>query len=74
MAIENPLLDFSGLPRFGRIEAEHIVPAIAVLLDDARRAVDRVARDTGLRRGRRSSLRPKRRSTTWTARGAPSGT
>ena len=48
MVIENPLLDFSGLPRFGRIEAEHIVPAIAVLLDDARRAVDGVARDTGL--------------------------
>ena len=48
MAIENPLLDFSGLPRFGRIEAEHIVPAIAVLLDDARRAVDGVACDTGV--------------------------
>ena len=43
---DNPLLDFTGLPRFGDIRAEHVAPAIAALLAEARRAVDRVARDT----------------------------
>ena len=43
---DNPLLDFTGLPRFGEIRAEHVAPAIAALLAEARRAVDRVARDT----------------------------
>ena len=43
---ENPLLDFTGLPRFGDIRAEHVAPAIAALLAEARRAVERVARDT----------------------------
>jgi len=43
---QNPLLDFSGLPRFAEIRAEHIVPAISALLAKARAAVDRVARDT----------------------------
>ena len=42
---ENPLLDFSGLPRFAEIRAEHIVPAITTLLADARAAVDRVSQD-----------------------------
>ena len=31
-APENPLLDFSGLPRFGAIRAEHVSPAIDELL------------------------------------------
>ncbi|MBA2660385.1 MAG: M3 family metallopeptidase [Nitrosospira sp.] len=30
----NPLLDFSGLPRFADIRTEHITPAIAQLLED----------------------------------------
>jgi len=30
----NPLLDFSGLPRFAEIKPEHVVPAIAQLLDE----------------------------------------
>ncbi len=42
---DNPLLDFSGLPRFAEIRAEHIVPAVTTLLADARAAVDRVSRD-----------------------------
>ncbi|HSC97311.1 MAG TPA: M3 family metallopeptidase [Casimicrobiaceae bacterium] len=42
---DNPLLDFSGLPRFAEIRAEHIVPAITTLLADARAAVDRVSQD-----------------------------
>ena len=43
---DNPLLDFSGLPRFAHIRAEHVVPAIGKLIADARSAVDLVARDT----------------------------
>ena len=31
----NPLLDFSGLPRFADIRPEHITPAIDVLLERA---------------------------------------
>ncbi|HKP66988.1 MAG TPA: M3 family metallopeptidase, partial [Casimicrobiaceae bacterium] len=44
--IDNPLLDFSDLPRFGEIRAEHIVPAIETLLADARAVVERIAEDT----------------------------
>src|SRR5690242_4552158 len=43
----NPLLDFSGLPRFDRIHAEHVAPAIDALLAAARTAVDAVGADTG---------------------------
>jgi len=35
----NPLLDFSGLPRFDEIRAEHIAPAIDQLLVEAEAAV-----------------------------------
>lgn len=35
----NPLLDFSGLPRFDEIRPEHIGPALDVLLADAEDAV-----------------------------------
>ncbi|HEX6792634.1 MAG TPA: M3 family metallopeptidase [Casimicrobiaceae bacterium] len=41
----NPLLDFSGLPRFDRIRAEHVAPAIDALLRHAREAVVRVDDD-----------------------------
>jgi oligopeptidase A len=41
----NPLLDFSGLPRFDAIRVEHIAPAIDRLLDDARAAVEAIAAD-----------------------------
>ena len=37
---DNPLLDFSGLPRFGEIEAEHITPALDVLLAKAQAAIE----------------------------------
>ncbi|HEY1610688.1 MAG TPA: M3 family metallopeptidase [Paraburkholderia sp.] len=40
---ENPLLDFTGLPRFGEIRPEHVTPALDVLLADAKAAVDRAA-------------------------------
>jgi oligopeptidase A len=42
----NPLLDFSGLPRFDAITPEHVTPAIDVLLADARKAIETVATDT----------------------------
>ena len=42
----NPLLDFTGLPRFADIRAEHIAPAISELVAEARAAVNRVASDT----------------------------
>ena len=37
----NPLLDFSGLPRFDEIRAEHVGPAIDTLLAQAEAAVKR---------------------------------
>ncbi|HEX6266741.1 MAG TPA: M3 family metallopeptidase, partial [Burkholderiales bacterium] len=36
----NPLLDFSGLPRFDEVKPEHIAPAIDELLTAARAAVE----------------------------------
>ena len=42
--LSNPLLDFSGLPRFDAIRPEHVAPAIDALLQDGRRAVEAVAR------------------------------
>ncbi|GAB3064081.1 M3 family metallopeptidase [Stenotrophomonas tumulicola] len=39
MTPANPLLDFSGLPRFDQIRPEHIGPALDVLLADAEAAV-----------------------------------
>lgn len=36
---DNPLLDFSGLPRFDAISPEHIGPAIDALLAQAEAAV-----------------------------------
>ena len=41
----NPLLDFSGLPRFADIRIEHITPAIKQLLADGRNTLDQVRDD-----------------------------
>src|SRR5207253_780137 len=41
--VSNPLLDFSGLPRFGEITPEHVAPAVDTLIADARATVERVA-------------------------------
>lgn len=38
----NPLLDFSGLPRFDAIKPEHVNPAIDFLLAENRKATDRL--------------------------------
>lgn len=45
LAIDNPLLDFSGLPRFAEIRTEHITPAVERLLADGRAVVDKVRSD-----------------------------
>lgn len=42
----NPLLDFSGLPRFQEITAEHVTPAIDALLNENRTLVEKLATDT----------------------------
>lgn len=39
----NPLLDFSGLPRFPEIKPEHVTPAVDALLAENRTLVDRLA-------------------------------
>jgi oligopeptidase A len=41
----NPLLDFSGLPRFADIRTEHIAPAVGQLLAENRALVARVRED-----------------------------
>ena len=38
----NPLLDFSGLPRFDAVLPEHVAPAIRQLIDENRGLVDRL--------------------------------
>jgi oligopeptidase A len=39
----NPLLDFSGLPRFAHINPDHVTPAVDTLLAENRALVDRMA-------------------------------
>lgn len=43
---DNPLLDFSGLPRFDQITPAHVDPAIRHLLDDARNTIDALGSDS----------------------------
>lgn len=42
----NPLLDFSGLPDYAAVRAEHVTPAIDELLSRAEQAVARLTADT----------------------------
>lgn len=42
MKVDNPLLDFSNLPRFTEIKPEHITPALDLLLAHAQQAVEQV--------------------------------
>ncbi|MDD4911666.1 MAG: M3 family metallopeptidase [Sideroxydans sp.] len=44
----NPLLDFSGLPRFAEIKPEHVAPAIEQLLDENRALISRLLADDSL--------------------------
>jgi oligopeptidase A len=39
----NPLLDFSGLPRFNELKPEHVSPAVDTLLAENRAVVERLA-------------------------------
>jgi oligopeptidase A len=39
----NPLLDFSGLPRFADIRPEHVTPAVDALLEENRTLLERLA-------------------------------
>jgi len=39
---DNPLLDFSGLPRFDVIRPAHVTPAVDALLAGARRTIDEI--------------------------------
>jgi oligopeptidase A len=41
----NPLLDFSGLPRFAEIRPEHVAPAIEQLLGENQALIDRLGPD-----------------------------
>ncbi|MEO8738172.1 MAG: M3 family metallopeptidase [Casimicrobiaceae bacterium] len=41
--IANPLLDFSGLPRFADITPEHVTPAVDALIAEARATIEHVA-------------------------------
>ncbi len=41
----NPLLDFSGLPRFAEIRPEHVAPAVEQLLSENRALVSRLLAD-----------------------------
>jgi oligopeptidase A len=41
----NPLLDFTGLPRFTEVKAEHVTPAIETLLAENRALVDKLSAD-----------------------------
>jgi oligopeptidase A len=43
---QNPLLDFSDLPRFDLIQPEHVKPAIETLLADGRALIERLTADT----------------------------
>ncbi|PXW90790.1 oligopeptidase A [Nitrosomonas sp. Nm84] len=43
--MSNPLLDFSGLPRFAEIKNEHISPAIEMLLKENRTVIEKVRID-----------------------------
>jgi len=44
----NPLLDFSGLPRFAEVKPEHVAPAVEQLLEENRALVTRLLTDSSV--------------------------
>ena len=44
----NPLLDFSGLPRFAEVKPEHVTPAVEQLLEENRELVARLLNDSSV--------------------------
>ena len=73
-AHDNPLLDFSGLPRFDAIAPAHVTPAVDALLADARRTIEEVATSAATPPGIRSSSPSRNRSIASIAPGAWCGT
>jgi oligopeptidase A len=43
---KNPLLDFSGLPRFADIEPSHVAPAVDQLLGESRGVIEAISAET----------------------------
>lgn len=43
----NPLLHFSGLPKFDEVKAEHVSPAVEYLLGEARQTIEALAKSEG---------------------------
>jgi oligopeptidase A len=43
---DNPLLDFSGLPKFDQVQASHVTPAIDKLLGDGRALLQKLGTDS----------------------------
>ncbi len=48
MTPQNPLLDFSGLPRYSEIRPEHVTPAVDQLLAEGRDLVARLVAEAGV--------------------------
>jgi oligopeptidase A len=46
LTANNPLLDFSGLPKFDQVKAEHVTPAITHLLENGRILIEKLATDS----------------------------
>ncbi len=44
----NPLLDFSGLPRFAEIRTEHVTPAVSELLAEGRSVISTIRADMAM--------------------------
>ncbi|WP_205276569.1 M3 family metallopeptidase [Moraxella canis] len=43
--MDNPLLDFSGLPKYSKIKPEHIKPAMMFLFEEAKKTIETVANE-----------------------------
>lgn len=39
----NPLLDFTGLPKYSKIQHDHVVPAIDFLINESKKTIDNIA-------------------------------
>jgi Zn-dependent oligopeptidase len=70
----NPLLDFTGLPRFDLIRPEHVTPAIEQLIADARGVVQQLEAPADTSAGTASWSRSRNRPSAWAAPGAWSTT
>jgi Zn-dependent oligopeptidase len=70
--VSNPLLDVSGLPRFGEITPDHVAPAIDTLLADARATIEGVAAAAATPAWENFVLRLPPPRIAWTGRGVRS--